>query len=109
MESLNKDILPLIALNLKFKDIFCFSISCKNHYKYIWENNDFWRNKFYRTFPRALHFKSKHWRELFSKRLQCKYIFKRGIHAGERCNNLIAYQKTKESLLYCEFCLKKRK
>ena len=61
---MDKDILQLIALKLNERDILNFSLSEKRIYKYVFENNIFWRNKLYKDYPFSK-VQSKNFRNLY--------------------------------------------
>ena len=51
MDSLPKDALVLLAMELNYADILKFCNSSKKINKYICQNTNFWRNKTYITYP----------------------------------------------------------
>ena len=51
MDTLSKDVLVLLAMELNYTDIIKFCSTSKNINKYVYQNNDFWRNKLYKEYP----------------------------------------------------------
>ena len=60
MENLPKDVLVLLAMEMGYADVLRFCTSSKRINRLVCENENFWRNKLYQTYP-------------FSKRLQEKF------------------------------------
>lgn len=53
METLSKDVLVLLAMELNYVDILKFCQSSKRINRYVCENSDFWRNWLYKEYPAA--------------------------------------------------------
>ena len=60
MDKLPKDIVALLAIDLDYVDILKFCRSSSRMNRFICQNEDFWRNKLYKTYP-------------FARKLQEKY------------------------------------
>ncbi len=51
MDTLSKDALVLLAMELDYADIIKFCQTSKKVDRYVCQNNDFWRNRLYKEYP----------------------------------------------------------
>ena len=65
MESLSKDTLILLAMELDYADILKFCQTSKKINRYVCKNNDFWRNKLYLTYPLARKIESEDYEKIY--------------------------------------------
>ena len=54
-----KDICTSIGLHLNYYDLFSWSLTCKRTFKWLWDNDKFWKLKLNRDFPSFSNVKTK--------------------------------------------------
>lgn len=67
MDTLSKDTLILLAMELNYSDIIKFCSTSKKINKYVCQNNDFWRNRLYKEYPFARNLDTKNSKKLFQE------------------------------------------
>lgn len=67
MDTLTKDTLILLAMELNYAEIIKFCSTSKKVNKYVCENNDFWRNRLYKEYPFTRNLDTKNSRKLFQE------------------------------------------
>ena len=65
METLGRDVLVLLAIELDYSDILKFCNSSNRINNLVCKNNDFWRNKLYRDYPEYRYYKQGNFRQIY--------------------------------------------